>query len=288
MNFFNILSHLAEVNPDVAGRLDTRRAVFNSITRVSKRTALAAAPALLASFFNKAYAGATPGDAKEIFIYALKLEQLEADFYNKMIAKAATFATASTGDQDAIRQIARHEAAHVSLLTAIINGIGGTPTTGNTFKRATFDALTSFQDQLNTAQLLEDTGVRAYKGRATDLQGLSDITIDKATYNPLETALRIHSVEARHAAQIRMMRNALIPAASNTTPWINGNGDLDSENSYKGAIPESTTLQAGVNLIGANAITPNTTYSPMDAQASFDEVLTPAEVLGLVGPFIGA
>ncbi|GAA4039279.1 hypothetical protein GCM10022409_26100 [Hymenobacter glaciei] len=278
MNFFNIISQLAEADSDVLGRLDSRRAVFSSLTTAGKRVSQAAVPALLASFFSKAYAGTTAGDPKDVFNYALTLEQLEADFYNKMLAtaNAAIFATASTAAQNAIRQIAKHENAHVTLLTAVVNGIGGTAVIGKTFKAAEFAKLTSFAAQLEVAQLLEDTGVRAYKGRAGDLLGLADVTIGGKVYNPLETALQIHSVEARHAAHIRYMRGQ--------TPWISGDGDKDGADNYKGATPESNVIQSGVNITTQLG----TTYTAKDAQASFDEILTPSEVLALVTPLIGA
>lgn len=284
MNFLNILNQLAEVDSNVFDRLDSRRAVFSSLGTVAKRSALAATPVLLASMFQKAYAGTNAGDAKEVFNYALTLEQLEADFYNKMKA-SPFFATASAADQAAITQISKHETAHVALLTAVIRGIGGAPVTGNTFKTSEFAKLTSFQAQLTIAQLLEDTGVRAYKGRATDLQGIADVTITGVgTINPLESALRIHSVEARHAAHIRTMRAQ--------TAWINGNGDLDSQPTtyptYGGATPESNVTQAGYNLTTANVITSGTTYSATDAAASFDEILTVSEVLAIATPLIGA
>ncbi|MBF9223956.1 ferritin-like domain-containing protein [Hymenobacter ruricola] len=275
MNFFNIINQLAEVDPDVMGRLDTRRSVFNSLTTLGKRTALAAGPALLASFFTKAYAGTTAGDPKEVFNYALSLELLEADFYKKMVA-SQYFSGQSAAYQGAINQILKNENAHVALLQAVVSGIGGTPVTGNAFSTTVFNGLGSFAAQLEVAQLLEDTGVRAYKGRAGDLLGIADVTIGGTAYNPLETALRIHSVEARHAAHIRTMRGQ--------TPWITGSGDKDSQPNYAGAIPESNTTQSGVSLIAANAITPNTTYSAADAAASFDEILTPTEVGALVTP----
>jgi len=47
------------------------------------------------------------------------------------------------------------------------------------------------------AQTLEDTGVAAYKGQAPRLTGGGEL---------LTTALRIHSVEARHAAELRRIR----------------------------------------------------------------------------------
>ncbi|WP_035557516.1 ferritin-like domain-containing protein [Hymenobacter sp. IS2118] len=276
MNFFNIINQLSEVDPDVMGRLDTRRSVFSSLNTVSKRAALASAPAFLAAFFSKAYAGTTAGDPKEVFNYALTLEYLEEDFYKKMVA-SPFFATASAAAQGAIRQILKHEAAHVSLLKTVITTIGGTPIAPVTFKTATFATLTSFAKQLEVAQLLEDTGVRAYKGRAGDLLGIPDVNITGVgMVNPLQAALQIHSVEARHAAHIRYMRGQ--------TPWISGDGDLDGQPHYKGAIPESTTTQSNVDITKLG-----TGYSAKDAQASFDEILTKAEVLdnsragGLVG-----
>ena len=275
MNLFRIISQLAEVDADALGRLDSRRAVFNSLTTGAKRTALAAAPVVLASFFSKAYAGTAAGDPKEVFNYALTLELLENDFYNKMVASPA-FATASATDQAAIRQIQKHEKSHVDLLTAVVKGIGGTPASNIGFKTTVFATLPTFAAQLGVAQLLEDTGVRAYKGRAGDLQGLADVTIGGKAYNPLETALQIHSVEARHASHIRTMRKQ--------TPWINGDGDKDNENNYTGGISESTTTQSGVDLTTKLA----NPYSAMDAQASFDEILTVAEVTALVTPLIGS
>ncbi|TDN37324.1 ferritin-like domain-containing protein [Hymenobacter sp. UV11] len=280
MNFLNIINQLAEVDADVLDRLDSRRAVFSSLGTVAKRSAMAATPMLIASMFQKAYAGTNAGDPVEIFNYALTLELLENDFYNKV--KASAFYTAApAASQAAITQISKHEAAHVALLQKVITGIGGTPVTNVTFKASTFATLTSFAAQLQVAQLLEDTGVRAYKGRATDLQGIGDVTITGVgTINPLESALRIHSVEARHAAHIRIMRAQ--------TPWISGSGDLDGADNYKGATPESNFTQAGYNLTTAGVITPGVTYSATDVAAAFDEILTKAEVTTLVTPLIGA
>jgi hypothetical protein len=275
MNFFDIIRQLAEVDADVMGRLDSRRAVFSSLGTVAKRGALATAPALLAAFFQKAYAGSTStkvGTIAEIFNYALTLELLENDFYAKVIG-SSVFSAQTAVAQAAINQIKQHEAAHVALLTAVVSGIGGTPVAGITFKATEFPA--TWLEQLQAAQLLEDTGVRAYKGRASDLLtagGNVDTSITGlGTINPLKTALQIHSVEARHAAHIRYMRGQ--------TPWITGSGDLDTQPHYTGSTPESNTTQAGINLTDANSITPDTTYAQADVAASFDEILTPAEVI---------
>ncbi|WP_310392401.1 ferritin-like domain-containing protein [Hymenobacter sp.] len=274
MNFFNIINKLSEVDPDVLGRLDSRRAVFSSLTKVAKGTAMASAPALLASFFSKAYAGTNAGDPKEVFNYALTLEYLEDDFYKKVI-DSPQFILQSAADQAAIRQIKKHEASHVALLRTVISAIGGTPVAPVTFKAATFATLATFAAQLEVAQLLEDTGVRAYKGRAGDLLGIADVNITGVgMVNPLQAALQIHSVEARHASHIRTMRGQ--------TAWINGDGDLDGRDNYKGLIPENTVVQSSVNLTTGLP----TPYTAKDAQASFDEVLTVQEVLALVTPLL--
>jgi len=272
MNFFEIIKQLAEVDSDVLGRLDSRRAVFSSLGTAAKRGALASAPALLGAFFQKAYAGTSGtkvGTIAEIFNYALTLELLEADFYAKMVG-SSVFGAQTSAAQAAIRKIKQHEDAHVALLRAVLTGLGATPVTGVTFKAAAFPA--GWAEQLQVAQLLEDTGVRAYKGRAGDILaagGATDANVTGVgTVNPLQAALQIHSVEARHAAHIRYMRSQ--------TPWISGNGDLDGQEHYKGAIPESTTTQAGIDLL---TVTTGKTYSASDAAASFDEILTPAEVL---------
>jgi rubrerythrin len=266
MNFFKIIEQLAEVDADVLGRFDSRRAVFQSLGTAAKRTALAATPAvLLSSMFQKAYAGTNADTAVDILNYALTLELLEADFYKKFIAagKIPTGAPAL-----AVAQIKKHEDAHVKLLTDTVTALKGTPRTGVTFKQSVFDTLDTYEKQLQVAQILEDTGVRAYKGRAAELMATPDL---------LTVALQIHSVEARHAAHIRGMRKQ--------TAWVSNTDDVASNAAYTGATPESNITQAGFNLTSALGAT----YSAADVAAAFDEPLTKDEVLdmsragGLVG-----
>ena len=265
MNFFKIIEQLAEVDADVLGRFDSRRAVFQTLGSAAKNTALAATPVLLSSLFQKAYAGTNADTAVDILNYALTLELLEADFYKKFIAagKVPTGAPAA-----AIANIKKHEDAHVKLLTDTVTALKGTPKTGVTFKQSVFDTLDTYEKQLQIAQVLEDTGVRAYKGRAAELMATPDL---------LTVALQIHSVEARHASHIRYMRGQ--------KPWVSNDDDVKAHPSYGGAIPESNTMQAGYDLTKDLG----TAYSAADVAAAFDEPLTPAEVLdmsragGLVG-----
>ena len=293
MDFFKIIDQLSEVDADVLDRFDSRRAVFSSLGTAAKRSALAATPLFLGALFQKAYAGTT-ATAVEVLQYALALELFEQDFYAKVKA-SAPYAGASTADKAAIDQIKKHEDSHVTLLRGAISGLGGTPVTGVTFKAAVFAGLTTFKtgaaatSQLGIAQLLEDTGVRAYKGRAGELLGTDLLTV----------ALQIHSVEARHAAKIRDMRGQ--------RAWVNPADDLATHPVYtSGVTPGSTpgafglvvpayttasprednTTQSGVDIkAGLGA-----TYSAADAAAAFDEFLQVAEVLdnSRAGGLIGA
>lgn len=293
MNLFKIIDQLSEVDPDVLDRFDSRRSVFNSLGTVAKRTALAATPLFLSGLFQKAYAG-TQATPVEVLQYGLALELFEQDFYAKVKA-SPLYAAASAGDRAAIDKIKQHEDSHVTLLSTAIRGLGATPVTGVKFKQAEFAKLTTFKtgvvatSQLGIAQLLEDAGVRAYKGRAGELLGTDLLTV----------ALQIHSVEARHAAKIRDMRGQ--------RAWVNPADDLASHPVYGSGVTAGSTPAAFGLVVPAyttaSPIENNTTqsgvpitsglgapYTAADAAASFDEFLQVAEVLdnSRAGSFIGA
>ena len=295
MDFFKIIDQLSEVDADVLGRFDSRRAVFGSLGTAAKRSALAAAPLFLGALFQKAYAGTTATPV-EVLQYALALELFEQDFYKKVQA-SAQYTTASAADKAAIDQIKRHEDAHATLLAGAIRGLGAVPVTGVTFKQAAFAGLVTFKTgpaattQLGVAQLLEDTGVRAYKGRAGELLGTDLLTV----------ALQIHSVEGRHAAKIRGMRGQ--------RAWVNPADDLAAHPVYTNGVTAGSTPGAfGLVVPPYDATKPSpredntvqsnvpittglgTPYTAADAQASFDEFLQVAEVLdnSRAGIFIGA
>ncbi len=296
MDFFKIIDQLSEVDADVLGRFDSRRAVFSSLGTAAKRSALAATPLFLGALFQKAYAGTT-ATAVEVLQYALALELFEQDFYAKVQASPLYLAASAT-DKAAIDQIKKHEDSHVLLLQNAIKPTAA-PVSGVKFKAAEFAKLVTFKGTgvaagtsiLGVAQLLEDTGVRAYKGRAGELLGTDLLTV----------ALQIHSVEARHAAKIRAMRGQ--------KAWVNPSDDLAAHPVYTNGVTagsnpgqfgvvvptydatkpsplESNTTQSGVDIKAGLA----TTYSASDAAASFDEFLQAAEVLdnSRAGNFIGA
>ncbi|HEX8656890.1 MAG TPA: ferritin-like domain-containing protein [Hymenobacter sp.] len=267
MNFFKIIEQLAEVDADALGRFDSRRAVFQSLGTLAKRTALATTPVLLGSVFQKAYAGTNADSPIDILNYALTLELLEADFYKKFVEAGKIPMGAPAA---AIAQIRKHEDSHVALLTNVIKALNGNAVTGVKFKKSVFDSLDTYEKQLQVAQVLEDVGVRAYKGRAAELTGTPDSNIPGiGNVNLLTAALQIHSVEARHAAHIRYMRGQ--------SPWVSNDDDVRANAAYTGATPESNLMQAGYDLTKDLG----TPYSAADVAAAFDEPLTPAEVLDM-------
>src|SRR6476469_7832544 len=59
MNIISLFSEIEKVDPEVYGRFDSRRRVFQHMAGLGGRLAAAALPLALGSLFNKAYAGAT-------------------------------------------------------------------------------------------------------------------------------------------------------------------------------------------------------------------------------------
>lgn len=276
MNFNNIFGEIEKVDPEVYVRLDTRRKAMKSFAGLGARLALAAIPMAFGSMFQKAYAGtkSTKEAVVDILNYALKLEYLESEFYTKALASPALIpAGAATG---AITTISSHETAHVKFLQDTINTAFGAgkaipkPVIDLTAKGTFADVLTNYVTFLAVAQTFEDTGVRAYKGRAAEL-------VKGGAY--LTAALNIHSVEARHASHIRQMRKTAGHAT--IKPWITGKTTgigtvVDA--SYAG---EDNTMQATIQIVNINSMG----TSADAATEAFDEGLSKDAVLAIVAPF---
>ena len=286
MNLQNIMTEIENVDPEIYERLDTRRKVMKQFANVSGKLALAAIPLALGSMFTKAY-GQTPADVNAVLNFALTLEYLEAEFYTKVVGSPG-YMTTTAVNQAALVKIRDDENKHVAFLKSVLGSAAVAKPTfdltgGNGSGTGPFAGyLNSYAVQLAMAQTFEDTGVRAYKGQAGNLQ--SNRTV-------LTAALNIHSVEGRHASHIRKMRrelNAAIPASQMPLkPWITLNysgieyppAQAAINASYAG---EELTTQAGVNIIGLGGSF-NTAKA---ASEGFDEPLTMAQVLAIVDPFI--
>jgi hypothetical protein len=300
---------LGEVDPEIADELVGRRDAIRQGAGISGKLAaglaLGSVPAALAVLSRDAY-GQAPGSVQDVLNFALMLEIFENELYRAVLgtssssAQNAVFATVRgqvpAAVVPAIQQLQKHEQQHVDFLLA--NGaqnvlqlnansfdFTGARGAGNgPFARAGSE----LQFLLLVAQAVEDTGVRAYKGQAPNL--MSNTTV-------LEAALRIHSVEARHAAKLRRLRRqtgaAPVVRLSGT---IRGGGSAAAGAGNVSNPPaavvaaldaiyagEGNTTHAGVNL----ASLPNLP-SGMDQAAlssAFDEPLTKAEVRAIVQPF---
>ncbi|HZG25631.1 MAG TPA: ferritin-like domain-containing protein, partial [Chitinophagaceae bacterium] len=264
-------------------QVNSRRSAMKSFARLSGKLALAAVPLGLSSVFQKTYANtnSTNDTVVEILNYALTLEYLEAEFYNMALASGGLIPGGAA--RGAIQTIANHENAHVTFLMTAIKSLSGTPvakpkfdfSAGSGSGNGPFkDVFNNFDLFLSVAQTFEDTGVRAYKGRAAEIvQGGALLT----------AALQIHSVEARHAAHIRNMRKAYGSGVGNVKPWITGKmSNINTpavQPSYDG---EDLTIQATINIVNINGFA----ISMDAATEAFDEPLSKAEVLKIVGPFI--
>ena len=281
MNLQNIFSEIESRDPEVFEKLDTRRNMMKSFANASGKIALASIPFALGSMFQKAY-GRNTDAITDVLQFALTLEYLEAEFYTKGNAAPGLIPAV---DQPAFQSISTHETAHVNFLKTTITSLGQTPvakpnfdfTAGSGSMAGPFvGVFTTYAIFLAVSQTFEDTGVRAYKGQAGALQ---------ANPTVLTAALRIHSVEARHAAHVRLIRQKLGAAVK---PWITQNQSgipapyaaavqpsYNGEDNVAQGNPAVTITNIGGQAVSANAAT-----------EAFDEPLTKAQVLSIVAPFI--
>lgn len=280
MDLKNIISEIGKADPEVYERLDGRRESIKRFTRFAGKVAITSIPFALGSMFKRANAGTsgTTDIITDVLNFALTLEYLEAEFYQKAIDAAGLVPAGAP--RTAIQTIAAHEAAHVNFLRGAITAAGGTPvpkptfdfSAGNGSGNGPFkNVFTDYALFLAVAQAFEDTGVRAYKGQAGNLISNNDV---------LTAALNIHSVEARHASHIRQMRRA---QGANVKPWITGKdtGGIGAavQAVYDG---EENTKQGTVEIVNINGLA----ITAEDATEAFDEPLTKDQVLAIVDPFI--
>ena len=147
--------------------------------------AAAAGPALTRALAHGKHGAFSGGDVG-IVNFALTLEKIEADFYKQALAAPGLDA----GAKKLLDSIAKNEAAHVQSLTQALQGLGGK---ADPAPQTRFPELTGQEQVLRVAIELEDAGVYAYNGAATQIKS-PDI---------LQAAASIAQVEARHAGALR-------------------------------------------------------------------------------------
>ncbi|PZO38856.1 MAG: hypothetical protein DCF19_15395 [Pseudanabaena frigida] len=249
--------------------------IFHSFQSVVSKTllpiklSLAFIPLLsLLLFFGlvtPAYGQGAVLSPREVAEYALTLEKIEADFYRRAASAAQNGGLVSAPQiaKDAIASYGADEAKHVTDLSSALRSIGGNPDAITIPASPNYNAILGRDpfanptDFLLAGQYVEDLGVAAYKGQVQNL-----LAAGEAGKPILAAALEIHSVEARHAAGIRFLRQSLLGA--DVRPWISTNASnsevIYNENRLDSPIP-----------------------FPLDA---FDGYATKDEVLALVNPIL--
>ncbi len=121
-----------------------------------------------------------------ILQYALLLEQIEADFYDRVVAAFAS-SNITAADQAVLTDIRNHEIAHREFLRGTLGNDAFT--VAPTFRDIT---LTDRAAVLGAARALEGVGIAAYNGAVQYLTTPANVLF----------LAKIASVEARHAATI--------------------------------------------------------------------------------------
>ena len=172
-----------------------------------------------------------------ILNYAYALEQLEAAFYTAVLASSA-FGGMSAEQKEVFTDLRNHEVVHREFLRAAL-GSGAIGTLALS-QSAVASTLTNTATILRNAEAFEDLGVAAYNGAGKYLTSADFLTI----------AGKIVSVEARHAAAIRDLREAA----------------------------GISTVAAGTRFAGDDVVLP-----PGGPYQGLDVKLEPSAVLGRVG-----
>ncbi|PIF44786.1 ferritin-like protein [Chryseobacterium sp. 52] len=157
--------------------------------------------------------------------YAYALEQLEADFYTKVVNNF--YSGISSVEKDLFTDLYHHEVIHRDFFKAAITGATSNilPTLQFQYPNVNFNDRNSV---LATAKALEDTGVAAYNGAG------------KYITNPayLVIAGKIVSVEARHASAIR---NIINPGSTD----FSGDDVIDANGLDLAKEPKDIVMAAG-------------------------------------------
>lgn len=255
-----------EFDAEAKDRFLCRKDALNKMSSFSKKLAFAALPLGAITALSRPAKAQSTEQLVGVLNFALTLEYLENEYY--IMGNAQSGLIPDGKDSDIFRQFEKHEQQHVNFLVDTINSLGGTPIDKPAFDftvGGAFDPFNNYAQFLALSQAFEDTGVRAYKGQAPAVQGNAQI---------LTAALAIHSVEARHASEVRRLRGL--------KGWItqNNRGEGMPEATQAVYNGEDTTVQLGVEVtsvtdVGADAVT-----------EAWDEFLTMEEVTDIAGLFI--
>ena len=236
----------------------SRRDAVRGAGMLGVGVALATMPVLMAGFARRAFAQAPlPNSIINPLNFALVLEYLEADFYQMGLDASGLI---PSEDRAIFEQVNKHEQAHVAFLSGVLGNKAAIRPEWDFTAGGAFDPFNDYPTFMLIAQGLEDTGVRAYKGQAGNVASNDDI---------LTAALRIHSVEARHASEIRRLRGE-----KGWIPLNQANAPAAFAAVYAG---EENTTHLGIDVAG---------FEGAEAGSeAFDEPLDVEAVLAIAGTF---
>ena len=169
-----------------------------------------------------------------IFNFLFLFEQTEVAYYNAAVASSA-FSSMSAEQREVISDLRAVETVHREFLRALLagNGVGNAA-----FNQSAINAAAATGPMiLRTAEMLEDTGVATQIGFGKYIQDPVYLGI----------AGKINSVEARHVAAIRDIREATgVPAVG----------------------------QAGTRFAGDDIVVPSGAFAGLNAKIEYADALT--------------
>lgn len=253
----------AGLDKESLDRLAGRRETLRVGGRLAGLLALSSVPMALAPTVKDAFASSSLPDAVvRVLNFALTLEYLEASFYNRGIRSGVIPAGK---DRRVFETIQGHENAHVAFLKQTLGSQAiPKPEFDFTAGGALPNPFKHYEVFKILAQGFEDTGVRAYKGQLRALKPYDAF---------LTAAATIHSVEARHASEVRRLRgeDGWIPFEDPAAP-------APLKPVYEG---DDNLQQLGVDVGGF------VTFQGAKAGTeAFDEPLTKSQVLAIASPFL--
>jgi hypothetical protein len=179
------------VEPEVAARIGA--AANDALSKNRTLAVTGSVSILLAAASAEAFEGGLPQQVVDILNYALSLEYFEASFYR---TANGTDGLIPARYRELFREIGQHETGHVALLSDVLGSAAvKAPKFDFTAGGKYPDVFSNFKTFSTLSSTIEDTGVAAFKGQIANLAGTS----------VLQTALQIHSVEARHAGSVRVL-----------------------------------------------------------------------------------
>jgi len=248
-------------------RRDALRSGAEQGSKVLTKLGFAAIPIALAAMARDA-AAQTATDVLDALQFLLRVEYMQAELTLRALSVSGFVPTA---DFDAFRTMHTHDASHVTVISSAITSVSGTPDAAPSFDwtaKGNFPGFSFAAGQYETfkiiAQGLKDVGVRAYKGQAARM------TINHPV---VTTVLSIHTVEARHSTEVRLIRAK--------KPWITGNSRDDLPAFFQPVYDgEEITVHNGID---SATVTGGSTTAATEA---FDEPLTKDQANAIISPFI--